>query len=108
MLKFSLQFPSPPNDFIGEIYNYLSLSVTTNLSVHLNGNFSLSSARSNILQSDTDIFQSGDEDYKWNQYILYDVLPDLHIKLLEEIVRLEKIRYEKDNEDFIPHTLNNL
>lgn len=88
----------------------------TNLSVHLNGNFSLSSARNNILQSDTDFLTSNDEDAKWNQYIMYDLLPELHIILLEEIVKLENIRFENmkvphtddKKRNFKPHTLNNL
>ncbi|RIA96668.1 hypothetical protein C1645_707710, partial [Glomus cerebriforme] len=107
-LKRPESFPNPPDEFTGEIYNYLSLSMASNLSVHLNGNFSLSSARSNILQSETNFLTSNDEDAKWNQYILYDVLPDLHIRLLEEIVKLEIIRHEKDKTNFSPHTLNNL
>ncbi|CAI2176056.1 17890_t:CDS:2 [Funneliformis geosporum] len=40
---------SNPPALDGEMFSYLPLSVGTNLGVHLNGNFSLSSARSNIL-----------------------------------------------------------
>ena len=59
--------------------------MASNLGVHLNGNFSLSSARSSILQSD-DFLQADCVDAKWNRYILYDVLPELHVKLLCWIV----------------------
>ncbi|UZO07228.1 uncharacterized protein OCT59_027521 [Rhizophagus irregularis] len=100
-------FPNPP-ELKGEIYSYLPLSISTNLGVHLNGNFSLSSARSNILQSENDFLQADCDDAKWNRYILYDVLPILHNKLLDEIVNLEDIRYNNNRTDFIPHTLNNL
>src|SRR5688572_23310744 len=80
------------------MFSYLSLSITTHLGVHLNGNFTLSSARNSILQSD-----------KWNSYILNDVLPDLHVKLLEEIVKLEEARHMKEKDtNFTPHILNNL
>jgi hypothetical protein len=89
--------------------------MTTNLSVHLNGNFSLSSARNNILQCDTDFLTANDDDAKWNQYIMYDLLPELHVILLEEIVKLEEKRCEKmktslnegEKINFNPHTLNN-
>ncbi|GBC02577.1 hypothetical protein RclHR1_00470007 [Rhizophagus clarus] len=100
-------FPNPP-ELKGEIYSYLSLSISTNLGVHLNGNFSLTSARSNILQSENDFLQADCDDAKWNRYILYDVLPLLHNKLLDEIVNLEEIRYNNNRTNFIPHTLNNL
>src|SRR5207248_6135598 len=90
------------------MFSYLSLSISTNLGVHLSGNFSLSSARSNILQSENDFLLADCDDARWNKYIMYDVLPSLHIELLKRIVELEKARHEKDNTNFIPHTLNNL
>ncbi|RIA90194.1 hypothetical protein C1645_164980 [Glomus cerebriforme] len=100
-------FPDPP-ELKGEIFSYLSLSIVTKLGVHLNGNFSLSSARNSILQPSNDFFQSETDDgAKWNRFILYDVLPFLHNKLLEKIVSLEEVRYNKDKANFIPHTLNN-
>ncbi|GES91936.1 BTB/POZ protein [Rhizophagus clarus] len=97
-------FPNPP-ELKGEIYSYLSLSICTNLGVHLNGNFSLSSPTP---QSENDFLQADCDDAKWNRYILYDVLPLLHSKLLDEVVRLEEIRYNNNRAGFIPHTLNNL
>ncbi|CAB5189595.1 unnamed protein product [Rhizophagus irregularis] len=90
----------------GKIYSFLSLSINTNLGVHLNGNFSLPSARSAILQSENDFLKADSDDAKWNKYILYDVLSDLHIKLLEHIVELDKIRHKKEGIKFIPHTTN--
>ncbi|CAI2178087.1 8569_t:CDS:2, partial [Funneliformis geosporum] len=47
-------FPNPP-ELKGEIFSYLPLSISTNLGVHLNGNFSLSSSRSNVLQFENDV-----------------------------------------------------
>ncbi|CAG8636620.1 9275_t:CDS:2, partial [Funneliformis caledonium] len=97
-------FPNPPK-IQGEMFSCYSLSISTKLGVHLNGNFSLFSERSNILNSES-IFPRVDA--KWNRYILYDVLPDLHVKLLDNIVKLEEIRHNRDSINFIPHTLNNL
>src|SRR3954451_884337 len=81
--------------------------MVSNLGVHLNGNFSLSSARSSILQSD-DFLQADCVDAKWNRYILHEVLPNLHIRLFEVIVKLEEARYKKNKSNFIPHITNNL
>ncbi|CAB4479085.1 uncharacterized protein OCT59_027473 [Rhizophagus irregularis] len=102
-------FPNPP-DLIGKIYSYLSLSITSNLGVHLNGDFSLSSARSGVLQSDNEFLLADCDDAKWNKYIMHDVLSDLHVKLIEYIVELEEARYKetKKKTDFISHTMNNL
>ncbi|RIA90189.1 hypothetical protein C1645_823690 [Glomus cerebriforme] len=100
-------FPNPP-EFTGKIYSYLSLSIISNLGVHLNGDFSLSSARSDILQSENGFLQGDCDDEKWNGYIVNDVLSDLHVKLLEYIVELEKARYKNDKSNFISHTMNNL
>ncbi|CAG8453449.1 13573_t:CDS:10 [Rhizophagus irregularis] len=92
-------FPDPP-EITGDIYSHLSLSISSNLGVHLNGNFSLPS-KGHFLQANCD-------DAKWNRYILYDVLPDLHIKLLEHIVVLEETRYKKEGTDFVPHTADKI
>ena len=81
--------------------------MTSNLGVHLNGNFSLSSARSSTLQPGGDFLESECDDAKWNRYIMLEVLPDLHIKLLEKIVTLEEARYTKNKSNFIPHTTGN-
>ncbi|GBC02571.1 hypothetical protein RclHR1_00470001 [Rhizophagus clarus] len=91
-------FPNPP-EFTGKIYSHLSLSINSDLGVHLNGNFTLPS-KGHFLQANC-------EDAKWNRYILYDVLPGLHVKLLEHIVILEETRYKKEKTDFIPHTADN-
>jgi hypothetical protein len=88
---------------MGEIYSYLPLSIISNLGVHLNGNFLLPGSTT---RSENDFLQADCEDVKWNRYILYEVLPDLHIKLLEYIVKLEEARYKKEKTNFIPHTTN--
>ncbi|GBB90419.1 hypothetical protein RclHR1_17380001 [Rhizophagus clarus] len=96
--------PNPPK-LEGEIFSYLSLSISTNLGVHLNGNFSSSSARSGILQSKSDSLQEGcDDNEKRNLYILYNVLPDLHIKLLNYIMN----KHENQDANFLPYIMNNL
>ena len=77
----------------------------TDFGVHLNGNFSLSSARSNISQSENDFLQADCDDTIWNQYILCDVLPDLHVKLIEHVLKFEEARQKKDKINFIPHDL---
>ncbi|GES93021.1 histidine kinase-like ATPase [Rhizophagus clarus] len=94
---------NPPN-LEGELYSYLSLSINTNLGVHLNGNFFLPSARNGILQSKTDFLQGDCVDAKWNRHILYDVLPELHVKLLNHIVDC----HENQEANFLPYISNNL
>ncbi|CAG8697672.1 13615_t:CDS:10 [Rhizophagus irregularis] len=93
-------FPNPPK-LKGEIFSYLSLSMDSKLGVHLNGNFSLSSSR---LQIENDFLKSDCDNAKWNTYILHEVLPDLHIKLLEYIVKLEEARHLEEGTNFTPHT----
>ena len=89
---------------MGEIYSFLSLSIVSNLRVHLNGNFSLPRG---ILLSGNDFLQTNDGyDAKWNRYILHEVLPDLHIKLLEYIVVLEEARHKIEGTNFIPQTVS--
>ncbi|RIA92338.1 hypothetical protein C1645_765344 [Glomus cerebriforme] len=68
---------------------------------NLDRNISLPSSTSPFLQDEYC------DDAEWNRYILFDVLPDLHVKLLEYIVELEEIRYKNESSDFIPHTTNN-
>ncbi|PKB94135.1 hypothetical protein RhiirA5_404885, partial [Rhizophagus irregularis] len=96
-------FPNPPK-LKGEIFSYLSLSMDSKLGVHLNGNFSLSSSR---LQTENDFLKSDCDNAKWNTYILHEVLPDLHIKLLEYIVKLEEARHLEEGTNFTPHTAKN-
>jgi hypothetical protein len=83
----------------------LSLSTSTNLGVHLNGNFSSSSARSGILQSKSDLLQEEcDKNEKRNLYILNNVLPDLHVKLLDHVAS----EHENQETNFLPYIMNNL
>ncbi|RIA90176.1 hypothetical protein C1645_164705 [Glomus cerebriforme] len=94
-------FPNPP-EITGKIYSYLSLPINSNLGVHLNGNFSFPDS----VQLSR-LFQGNSDDTEWNRYILYEVLTDLHVKLLEYIVKLEEARHQKERSDFVPHTANN-
>ena len=70
----------------------------------MNGNFSFSTS---IPQSENDLLQANCDDTKWNRYILYEVLPDLHTKLLEFVVKLEEARHANERTNFLPHTANN-
>ncbi|RIA92324.1 hypothetical protein C1645_736422 [Glomus cerebriforme] len=97
--------PNFPN-IKGELYSYLPLPISTNLGVQLNGNFSLPSARSGILQSEKDFLEADCDDTKWNRYILYNILPDLHVKLLDYIIELEKEKFEQV-ENYVPRSINN-
>ncbi len=64
----------------------------------MNGNFSLSS-----LRSENHFLHSDCNDAKWNRYIFYDILPDLHVKLLEYVMTFEEYRENSDKINFIPH-----
>ncbi|CAG8553738.1 7277_t:CDS:2, partial [Dentiscutata heterogama] len=69
----------------GKVYSYLSLPLFTSLGVHINGSFCLSSDRKNVLQADSDLLTAETKEGEWNRYILLDVLPPLHAKLLEHV-----------------------
>ncbi|CAJ0751854.1 15662_t:CDS:1, partial [Entrophospora sp. SA101] len=75
-----------PPKLEGDIYVYLPLPIKTNLNVHLNGEFLVSNDRSSILQFDNNkSTQYGDSEekiHRWNQHILQEILPTLHVKLL--------------------------
>ncbi|CAG8800260.1 1774_t:CDS:2, partial [Dentiscutata erythropus] len=69
----------------GKVYSYLSLPLFTSLGVHINGSFCLSSDRKNVLQADSDLLTAETKEGEWNRYILLDVLPPLHSKILEHV-----------------------
>ncbi|CAG8587117.1 27133_t:CDS:10, partial [Dentiscutata erythropus] len=76
----------------GKVYSYLPLQISAPFGVHINGAFFLSSDRKNIaLQANNDFITAETEventtsQRVWNSYILLDVLPKLHAKLLEHI-----------------------
>jgi hypothetical protein len=87
----------------------LSLPISTNLNVHLYGDFSLSNAKNGILQPKNNSPQVDfdSDDIKWDRYILHEVLPDLHVKLLDYIVELEENR-RKQGTIYSPLSINNL
>ncbi|GBC07902.1 hypothetical protein RclHR1_07770002 [Rhizophagus clarus] len=97
-----------PPELEGKIYSHLSLPISTNLGVHLNGDFSINmkSAENIFLKVERDS-QDNCDDVKWDQYILYDVLPDLHVKLLDYIVELEENRHKQET-NFLPPFTDNL
>ncbi|CAG8447665.1 205_t:CDS:10 [Acaulospora colombiana] len=89
------------NDKKGAMYSYLSLSINNGLSVMLNGDFFLSSNRNKILYS-----ESAEIEAKWNRYILLEVLPSLHAKLLNEIAIRDSQRFassHNQNKMFLPY-----
>ncbi|CAG8581539.1 13565_t:CDS:2, partial [Racocetra fulgida] len=74
-----------------------------NLEVYINGDFYWSLDGKDILQSNNnDIYA------KWNRHILCDVLPPLHVKLLNEIAKkdLKQFKNSKTSpENFSPYTI---
>ncbi|CAJ0823892.1 18417_t:CDS:10 [Entrophospora sp. SA101] len=86
-----------PPKLEGDIYVYLPLPIKTNLNVHLNGEFLVSNDRSSILQFDNNkSTQYGDSEekiHRWNQHILQEILPTLHVKLLEDIAKRDHKRF---------------
>ncbi|CAG8702047.1 15846_t:CDS:2, partial [Funneliformis caledonium] len=95
-------FSNPP-ELKGEMFSYLPLSVGTNLGVHLSGNFSLSSARSNILH---DFLEAETDDARWNRYILCEILPELHAKLIDQVViQLIEAKLNREQTNVMPHHL---
>ncbi|CAG8602369.1 6879_t:CDS:2, partial [Acaulospora colombiana] len=93
----------------GEMYSYVSLSISNNLSVMLNGDFLLSSDRRSILVTENESLEDKSREIKWNRYILSDILPPLHAMLLNEIAirdskRLQDMRRRNNpGEKFTPH-----
>ncbi|CAG8531695.1 10201_t:CDS:10, partial [Scutellospora calospora] len=77
----------------GRVYSYLSLPISTSLGVHINGTFYLSTDRKNVLQADSDLLTADTKEGEWNRYILLDVLPPLHSKLLEHIANQLKLPF---------------
>ncbi|CAG8565081.1 11420_t:CDS:10 [Rhizophagus irregularis] len=87
----------------------------SNLKVYLNGNFiipehddscdSYSYGGCCNFISEYDCFWDSYRYGEWNKYILFEVLADLHVKLLEYIMNLE-IRNMRESPNFISHVTN--
>lgn len=91
----------PPN-LDGKAYVYVPCECSINLGVHINGEFCWSIDGKDILKSNN----NGDYE-KWNRHILLEVLPSLHIKLLNEIVKKDLERFKNSKarpEKFVPYT----
>ncbi|CAG8485207.1 6450_t:CDS:10 [Cetraspora pellucida] len=94
-LKNPLDLTYPPV-LRGKEYASIPCNNYTKLNVHINGNF--------FLSKDRMVLQKNDAYGKWNQYILFEVLPPLHVKLLGEIARISYEHFENSNikpENFI-------
>ncbi|RHZ79540.1 hypothetical protein Glove_144g93 [Diversispora epigaea] len=78
------------NDFKGRLFSTFPLPDTTCLSVHLNGTWAQGSDRAGLLiENDKDLPDMDHQKLNWNRHILLEFLPDLHCKLLEEIIKLQ-------------------
>ncbi|CAG8487444.1 18192_t:CDS:10 [Cetraspora pellucida] len=94
-LKNPLDLTDPPV-LNGKEYAYLPCNYYTNLNVHINGNF--------VLSKDRMVLQTNNTHGRWNKYILFEVLPPLHVKLLGEIARISYEHFKNSNikpENFI-------
>ncbi|CAG8463426.1 20675_t:CDS:2 [Gigaspora margarita] len=90
----------------GRLYCYLPLPQLTYLPVHLNGNWALSSDRSTVLLNNDSLADMDKSKLSWNRHLLLKILPQLYVKLLEEIVdfanKNEIITYKQIVEYFWP------
>ncbi|RHZ79535.1 hypothetical protein Glove_144g94 [Diversispora epigaea] len=81
------------SDFEGRLFSTFSLPDTTCLSVHLNGTWAQGSDRARLLiEKDNDLPDMDHQKLNWNRHILLEFLPDLHCKLLEEIIKLQNLK----------------
>ncbi|CAG8553264.1 9550_t:CDS:2, partial [Cetraspora pellucida] len=88
----------------GKFYSYLSLTIPSGLSVNLHASgWALSSDRRNIVfGSDSQACVKDDAKATQNKNILDKILPELHVKLFEEYLKIEessRARLQK-NSDF--------
>ncbi|CAG8632106.1 671_t:CDS:2, partial [Dentiscutata heterogama] len=90
----------------GRLYCYLPLPQMTYLPVHLNGNWALSSDRSTVLLNNDSLADMDKSKLAWNRHLLLKILPQLYVKLLEEIVNFANksdiIAYKQIVEYFWP------
>ncbi|KAF0424595.1 putative Sacsin [Gigaspora margarita] len=94
--------PTDPPILVGKNYSYvLCNDHSTKLNAHINGNFVLSIDRKVILQQNNThegwnqyFLQQNNTYEKWNRYILLEVLPSLHVKLLDKIAKINYKQYE--------------
>ncbi|RHZ79591.1 hypothetical protein Glove_144g89 [Diversispora epigaea] len=98
------------SDFKGRLFSTFSLPDTTCLSVHLNGTWAQGSDRARLLiEKDKYLPDMDHQKLDWNRHILLEFLPDLHCKLLEEIIKLQnhkKIDFKNCISKFWPFPLS--
>ncbi|CAG8567445.1 5807_t:CDS:2 [Diversispora eburnea] len=114
----NLNIPNLPNfqeneklsDFKGRLFSTFPLPDTTCLPVHLNGTWAQGSDRARLLiEKDNDLPDMDHQKLNWNRHILLEFLPDLHCKLLEEIIKLQnykKIDFKNCISKFWPFPLS--
>ncbi|CAG8567463.1 5808_t:CDS:2 [Diversispora eburnea] len=82
-----------PSDFNGRLFSTFPLPDTTCLPVHLNGTWAQGSDRARLLiEKDNKLPDMDHQKLNWNRHILLEFLPDLHCKLLEEIIKLQNYK----------------
>ncbi|CAG8788119.1 25164_t:CDS:1, partial [Gigaspora rosea] len=98
--------PLLPNETAqnGNFYSYLSLSIPSGLSVNLHASgWALSSdRRSLVFGSDSQTCVKDDAKATQNKNILYNILPELHINLFNEYLKIEEFSRSRlqENLDF--------
>ena len=70
-------------EFNGELFCFLPLSISTGLPVHVNGSFAIMSNRVEIWKRNND--QSQKIEVKWNESLMQDALPRAYVFLLESM-----------------------
>ena len=70
-------------EFNGELFCFLPLSISTGLPVHVNGSFAIMSNRVEIWKRTND--QSQKIEVKWNESLMQDALPRAYVLLLESM-----------------------
>ena len=85
---------------IGRLYCSLPLPIETNLPVHINGNFALTSNRRH-LWSGKDMIGVGAFKVKWNNFLLEHLLPRAYDTLLTQLsTKFKYFQNENNVEDF--------
>ena len=70
-------------EFNGELFCFLPLSISTGLPVHVNGSFAIMSNRVEIWKRTND--QSQKIEVKWNESLMQDALPRAYVLLLKSM-----------------------
>ena len=72
-----------PEEFNGELFCFLPLSISTGLPIHVNGSFAIMSNRAEIWKRTND--QSQKIEVEWNESLMQDALASAYVLLLENM-----------------------